>query len=123
MTGSLLAQPIARWLGVGPAICLSGALSALGTMILLLSPATPVGAMTGLMVSQFLGDAFGVIPLILASNAFAMHESCRKTCSAGWARPSGRSAGRRWSSARSLAAPWARRSACARPCCSPSPAS
>jgi predicted MFS family arabinose efflux permease len=68
LTGSLLAQPIARWVGVGPAICLSGALSALGTMILLLSPATPVGAMTGLMVSQFLGDAFGVVPLILASS-------------------------------------------------------
>jgi predicted MFS family arabinose efflux permease len=68
LTGSVLAQPIARWVGVGPAICLTGALSALGTMILLLSPATPVGAMTGLMVSQFLGDAFGVVPLILASS-------------------------------------------------------
>jgi predicted MFS family arabinose efflux permease len=68
LTGSLLAQPIARWVGVGPAICLTGALSALGTMILLLSPATPVGAMTGLVVSQFLGDAFGVVPLILASS-------------------------------------------------------
>ena len=68
LAGSLLAQPIARWIGVGPAICVSGALSALGTMILLLSPATPVGAMTGLMVSQFLGDAFGVVPLILASS-------------------------------------------------------
>ena len=68
LIGSLLAQPIARWVGVGTAICLTGAASALGTMILLLSPATPVGAMTGLMVSQFLGDAFGVVPLILASS-------------------------------------------------------
>ena len=66
--GSLLARPIARLVGVGPAICLTGALSALGTMILLLVPATPVGAMSGLMVSQFLGDAFGVVPLILASS-------------------------------------------------------
>ena len=35
-------------------------------LILLLAPSHPVGAMTALVVSQFLGDAFGVIPLILA---------------------------------------------------------
>ena len=47
----------------------SGALSALGTMILLLSPANAgQGGMAGLMVSQFLGDAFGVVPLILATS-------------------------------------------------------
>ncbi len=68
LAGSALAQPMARRLGVGPAICISGALSALGTMILLLAPSNPVGAMTCLVVSQFLGDAFGVIPLILASS-------------------------------------------------------
>ena len=68
LAGSVLAQPIARWVGVGPAICLAGALSALGTMIVLLAPANPVGGMTALVVSQFLGDAFGVVPLILATS-------------------------------------------------------
>ncbi|HEY2752762.1 MFS transporter [Phenylobacterium sp.] len=68
LVGSVLAQPMARRLGVGPAICVSGALSALGTMILLLAPPTPVGGMAALVVSQFLGDAFGVVPLVLASS-------------------------------------------------------
>jgi MFS family permease len=68
MAGSLLAQPMARRLGVGPAICLSGALSALGTLIVLLAPANVVGGMSALVVSQFLGDAFGVVPLILATS-------------------------------------------------------
>jgi len=66
LAGSALAQPMARRLGVGPAICLSGALSALGTMVLLLAPAKPVLGMAALVVSQILGDAFGVVPLILA---------------------------------------------------------
>ncbi|WP_394763751.1 MFS transporter [Phenylobacterium sp.] len=68
LAGSLLAQPMARWLGVGPAICVSGGLSALGTMIVLLAPTSPTGAMACLVVSQFLGDAFGVVPLILAGS-------------------------------------------------------
>jgi predicted MFS family arabinose efflux permease len=68
LTGSLLAQPMADRLGVGPAICASGALSALGTLIVLLAPPTPAGAMACLVVSQFLGDAFGVVPLILAAS-------------------------------------------------------
>lgn len=68
LAGSFLAQPMARRFGVGPAICLSGALSALGTMIVLLAPSTPVGGMAALVVSQFLGDAFGVVPLVLASS-------------------------------------------------------
>jgi MFS family permease len=68
LLGSLLAQPMARRFGVGPAICISGALSALGTMIVLLAPANPVGGMTALVVSQFVGDIFGIIPLILATS-------------------------------------------------------
>jgi predicted MFS family arabinose efflux permease len=68
LAGSVWVQPMARALGVGPAICLSGALSALGTMIVLLAPPNPVGGMAALMVSQFLGDAFGVVPLILATS-------------------------------------------------------
>jgi hypothetical protein len=68
LLGSLLAQPMARRFGVGPAICLSGALSALGTVVVLLAPTNPVGGMTALVVSQFVGDIFGVVPLILASS-------------------------------------------------------
>ena len=69
LAGSLLAQTMARRLGVGPAICAAGALSALGTLIVLLAPAAnPVGGMACLVVSQLLGDAFGVVPLILATS-------------------------------------------------------
>jgi len=66
LVGSTLAQPMARRLGVGPAICVSSALSALGTMIVLLAPPTPVGGMACLVVSQLVGDTFGVVPLVLA---------------------------------------------------------
>jgi predicted MFS family arabinose efflux permease len=66
LVGSLLTQPVARRIGVGPAICLMGALSALGVMIVLLPPHASPAAMAALVVSQFLGDAFGVAPLILA---------------------------------------------------------
>jgi predicted MFS family arabinose efflux permease len=68
MIGSVLAQPMARWLGVGPAIAIAGALSALGTMVLLFAPGDRPTAMTALVVSQVLGDAFGVVPLILATS-------------------------------------------------------
>ena len=68
LVGSLLAQPMARWFGVGPTICLTGGLSALGTMIVLLAPANPVGGTVALVVSQVLGDVFGIIPLILAGS-------------------------------------------------------
>lgn len=68
LAGSTLAQRMARWLGVGPAICISGILSALGTLIVLVAPSNPAGAMACLVVSQILGDAFGVVPLILAGS-------------------------------------------------------
>jgi hypothetical protein len=68
LAGALLAQPMARWLGVGPAICAASALSALGTMIVLLAPANPAGGMACLVVSQLVGDLFGVVPLILATS-------------------------------------------------------
>jgi hypothetical protein len=66
LVGSLLAQRVGRWLGVGPAICITGVLSALGTLVVLLAPHDRLGAAAALMVSQFLGDAFGVVPVILA---------------------------------------------------------
>ncbi len=68
LAGSLVTMPMARRLGVGPAICASGALSALGTMIVLLAPANLVSGIAALVISQFLGDAFGVVPLILAAS-------------------------------------------------------
>ena len=68
LAGSVLTQPIARRIGVGPAICAGGVLAALGTMLLLFAPHDRAGAMTFLVVSQFLGDFFGVIPLILATS-------------------------------------------------------
>ena len=68
LAGSLMAQPMARRFGVGPAICLAGALSAMGTCIVLLAPTDKAGAMGCLVVSQLLGDAFGVVPLILATS-------------------------------------------------------
>jgi predicted MFS family arabinose efflux permease len=66
--GAALAQPMARWWGVGPAICLNGVFSALGTMLLLLAPAQPIPAMVALVVSQILGDTFGTVPLILSNS-------------------------------------------------------
>jgi MFS family permease len=68
LAGSFLAQSMARRFGVGPAICLSGALSALGTMIVLLAPARPAAGMVFLVVSQLVGDIFGIVPLILATS-------------------------------------------------------
>jgi MFS family permease len=68
LAGSFLAQPMARRFGVGPAICVAGALSALGTMIVLLAPAQPVAGMAFLVVSQLVGDVFGIVPLILATS-------------------------------------------------------
>ncbi len=68
LLGAGLTRPMARLIGVGPAICAGGVISALGTMLLLFAPAEPVAAMAALVVSQVLGDLFGVIPLILASS-------------------------------------------------------
>jgi predicted MFS family arabinose efflux permease len=64
--GSLLAQPMARALGLGPAILASGALAAAGALLIPLSPPGVVGGMTGLVASQLIGDCFGVVSLILA---------------------------------------------------------
>jgi MFS family permease len=68
LAGSFLAQAMARRLGVGPAILLSSAIAALGTCIILLPVHGAVAGMTVLVVSQLLGDAFGVVPLILATS-------------------------------------------------------
>jgi len=68
LAGSAAALPIGRRFGVGPAICLTGILSALGTLLILLPPPIAGGRMGALMVSQFVGDFFGVVPLILVAS-------------------------------------------------------
>lgn len=68
LVGSAMARPMARTLGVGVSISVSGLLSALGTLLILFAPHDRAGAMAALVVSQILGDLFGVIPLILASS-------------------------------------------------------
>jgi hypothetical protein len=68
LAATALAVPVGRRLGFGPAICLTGILSALGTLIFTLAPATPAGASLALFVSQFTGDFFGTIPLILGAS-------------------------------------------------------
>jgi predicted MFS family arabinose efflux permease len=66
LAGSAMAQPMARWLGVGPAICASGGLAALGALIIPFAPAGPVGGMTGLVAAQLIGDSFGVVTMVLS---------------------------------------------------------
>jgi Na+/melibiose symporter-like transporter len=68
LAATALAVRVGRWIGVGPAICLTGILSALGTLIFTLAPPTPTGASVALFVSQFTGDFFGTIPLILGAS-------------------------------------------------------
>jgi len=64
--GSLLAQPIANRLGLGPAILVTSAVSAASALLIPLAPPGAVGGMTVLVVTQILGDAFGVCVLILS---------------------------------------------------------
>lgn len=64
--GSLLAQPMARRFGLGPAIAVAGLFSVAGAVLIPLSPANPLGGMAGLVASQLICDCFGVVGLILA---------------------------------------------------------
>lgn len=66
VAGSFAALWFARRLGVGWAIVLASAASALGTMTLLFAPPGGIGATACLVVSQAFGDFFGVVPYILA---------------------------------------------------------
>ncbi len=68
LLGTALVQPMARRLGVGPTLCLTGVISALGTLIFVVSPASRGAAALALFVSQFIGDLFGTIPLILGAS-------------------------------------------------------
>jgi MFS family permease len=66
LAGSLMAQPLARAMGTGPAILASALAAAASTLLIALSPPGVLPAMTSLIGAQLLGDSFGVVTLILA---------------------------------------------------------
>ena len=64
LLGAVLASRIVQWLGVGPAIIVCGAVAAASYVLIPLAPADPVRGMLFLMVTQLIGDAFGVAAMI-----------------------------------------------------------
>jgi len=66
LAGSLMAQPLARAIGTGPAILASALAAAASTLLIAFSPPGILPAMTSLIAAQLLGDSFGVVTLILA---------------------------------------------------------
>ena len=64
LLGAVLASRIVQWLGVGPAIIVCGAVAAASYVLIPLAPADPVMGMLFLMVTQLIGDAFGVAAMI-----------------------------------------------------------
>ncbi|HEV2531875.1 MFS transporter [Phenylobacterium sp.] len=66
LLGSLIAQPLAKRFGIGPAIIGTALASAAAAMLIPLAPAGAVPGMSVLIVSQILGDAVGTATLILA---------------------------------------------------------
>ena len=65
LTGAVLGQRMARWLGLGPAIIAATVFVALALALIPFAPANPVGGMGVLLVQQFLGDAFGMAAAVL----------------------------------------------------------
>jgi MFS family permease len=63
-----VASWLSRRLGVGPSFLGAQVLVALAIAIIPLSPSDPAKGMTLLVVSQILGDAFGVATLILGTS-------------------------------------------------------
>lgn len=68
LAGSLAAPWLQRKLGPGPALLMALAGVAAALVITPLAPAVPSQAFVWIIVSQLLGDAFGVIGLIIASS-------------------------------------------------------
>jgi len=68
LIGAVVAGWLSRRLGVGPSLLGAQALVALSIALIPLSPANPAQGMPVLVVSQVLGDAFGVATLILGSS-------------------------------------------------------
>lgn len=68
LAGSLLAQPMARAFGVGPAIVLGVFGWAASTLLIPLAPAHPVTGTAFLVTAQVLGDGMAVAGLVLAAS-------------------------------------------------------
>jgi len=68
LIGAVVAGWMSRRLGVGPSFLGAQVLVACAIAIIPLSPANPTHGMPFLMVSQVLGDAFGVATLILGTS-------------------------------------------------------
>ena len=66
--GASLAEPLAKRLGVGPAILTAGFTTALAVALIPMAPANPVGGMAVLIASQLLGDSSGVVSYVLISS-------------------------------------------------------
>ncbi|THD79846.1 MAG: MFS transporter [Phenylobacterium sp.] len=64
--GSVMAQPLAGRLGIGPAILASAIVAAASAFLISLAPGAPLPGMAVLIVAQIFGDSFGVVSLILA---------------------------------------------------------
>ncbi len=66
LLGAVMAPVAVKRLGVGPAIIAMGAISAISSVLVPLSPASTASAVIFLMVAQLLGDSFAVAALIPA---------------------------------------------------------
>ncbi|HEX5379963.1 MAG TPA: MFS transporter, partial [Phenylobacterium sp.] len=66
--GAGLVQPVARLLGVGPAIIAMGLAMPVVAGMIPFAPAAPVAGMAVLVVSQLLGDSTGVVYQVLAAS-------------------------------------------------------
>jgi predicted MFS family arabinose efflux permease len=66
LLGSLLAQPLARRFGIGPATIGAALASSAFAMLIPLAPTGAVPAMIVLIIAQIFGDAVGTATLILA---------------------------------------------------------
>jgi len=66
MLGSVLAEPLSKRIGIGPAIIGSALASSVSAMTICLAPHDPVWGMAVMVATQITGDAVGVTSLILA---------------------------------------------------------
>lgn len=66
LAGSLIAQPMARRLGLGPALIVADLLAVSSALLIPLAPPDPARGMALLVAAQLAGDCFGVVVLILA---------------------------------------------------------
>ena len=68
LAGAMLAQPIARAVGFGPAIVLTLAGSAAAALLIPLAPPDPVAGTAFLVAAQVFGDALATASLVLAAS-------------------------------------------------------